>query len=225
MPIYLDVENLEESNFSDLLEDLVIGGFLDDKDSISSDLYDVDDEEISSHVPALINPADASQFSAIYDVVRGNNLVIKGPPGTGKSQTITNMIAALMFQGKSVLFVAQKQAALDVVKNNLIAAGFEKYLLEVFSVKGKRKIMQSLEERLNTKKPKEPKDFFKNLNHFIKLNKGLTSMQKYLEANLVKLKQQFTILFGIYLKLILKSQLNFKTNLRVLMRLPYLKIS
>ena len=44
MPIYLDVENLEESNFSDLLEDLVIGGFLDDKDSISSDLYDVDDE-------------------------------------------------------------------------------------------------------------------------------------------------------------------------------------
>ena len=72
-------------------------------------------------------------------MVRGNNLVIKGPPGTGKSQTITNMIAALMFQGKSVLFVAQKQAALDVVKNNLIAAGFEKYLLEVFSVKGKKK--------------------------------------------------------------------------------------
>tara|TARA_B100001939_G_scaffold219360_2_gene188789 strand:+ start:967 stop:5934 length:4968 start_codon:yes stop_codon:yes gene_type:complete len=180
MPIYLDVENLEESNFSDLLEDLVIGGFLDDKDSISSDLYDIDDEEISSHVPALINPADASQFSAIYDVVRGNNLVIKGPPGTGKSQTITNMIAALMFQGKSVLFVAQKQAALDVVKNNLIAAGFEKYLLEVFSVKGKRKIMQSLEERLNTKKPKEPKDFFKKFESLHKIKQRLNEHAKIL---------------------------------------------
>ena len=180
MPIYLDVENLEESNFSDLLEDLVIGGFLDDKDNTSSDLYDVDDEEISSCVPALINPADASQFSAIYDVVKGNNLVIKGPPGTGKSQTITNMIAALMFQGKSVLFVAQKQAALDVVKNNLIAAGFEKYLLEVFSVKGKRKIMQSLEERLNTKKPKEPKDFFKKFESLHKIKQRLNEHAKIL---------------------------------------------
>ena len=58
-----------------------------------------------------------SQFSAIYDVVRGNNLVIKGPQ---VRKSFTNMIAALMFQGKSVLFVAQKQAALDVVKNNLL---------------------------------------------------------------------------------------------------------
>ena len=53
-------------------------------------------------------------------MVRGNNLVIKGPPGTGKSQTITNMIAALMFQGKSVLFVAQKQAALMLLKTILL---------------------------------------------------------------------------------------------------------
>ena len=49
------------------------------------------------------------------------------------------MIAALMLQGKSVLFVAQKQAALDVVRNNLAAAGLEDYLLEIFSIKGKKK--------------------------------------------------------------------------------------
>ena len=164
MPIYLDIEKLLASNFSELLEKLVTSNFEGERDSSSGELYDVDDRKITTEVPALINPADASQFSAIVDVVRGKNLVIKGPPGTGKSQTITNIIAALMLDGKSVLFVAQKQAALDVVRNNLAAAGLEDYLLEVFSIKGKKKIvMDSFAKRINHEPPQEPNDYFKKL--------------------------------------------------------------
>ncbi len=164
MPIYLDIEKLLASNFSKLLEKLVTSNFENQQDSSSGELYDVDDKEIAAEVPALINPADASQFSAIVDVVRGKNLVVKGPPGTGKSQTITNMIAALMLEGKSVLFVAQKQAALDVVRNNLAAAGLEDYLLEIFSIKGKKKtVMESFAKRINQEPPKQPNDYFKKL--------------------------------------------------------------
>lgn len=63
--------------------------------------------------------ADSSQLMAMLAVQEGVNLVIQGPPGTGKSQTITNIIANAIGQGKKVLFVAEKMAALDVVKRRL----------------------------------------------------------------------------------------------------------
>ena len=63
----------------------------------------------------LIAEADSSQHSAVIDAVDGKNLIIEGPPGTGKSQTITNLIAAAMASGKRVLFVAEKMDALEVV--------------------------------------------------------------------------------------------------------------
>ncbi|MCP4074354.1 MAG: AAA family ATPase [Hyphomicrobiales bacterium] len=67
--------------------------------------------------------ADQSQDQAIANARQGKSLVIQGPPGTGKSQTITNLIADYVGQGKSVLFVCQKRAALDVVSNRLSSSG------------------------------------------------------------------------------------------------------
>ena len=64
--------------------------------------------ESSHRVPTLICDADSSQHSALIDAERGRNLVIEGPPGTGKSQTITNLIASFIARGKRVLFVAEK---------------------------------------------------------------------------------------------------------------------
>lgn len=78
----------------------------------------------------LIDDADSSQHSALIDALDGKNLVIEGPPGTGKSQTITNLIAAAIAQGKSVLFVAEKLAALEVVRRRLDAAGLGEFCLE-----------------------------------------------------------------------------------------------
>jgi Protein of unknown function (DUF4011)/AAA domain len=78
--------------------------------------------------------ADSSQTVAIEEVAQGRHLVIKGPPGTGKSQTITNIIAAAAAQGRTVLFVAEKMAALDVVHRRLRDVGLASLALELHSM-------------------------------------------------------------------------------------------
>ena len=148
MPIYNDLESIIESGASTLLEKLLIGTDIND-DSYSAEIHDIDDVSFLNELPNLITMADASQYSAVKDAVDGKDFVIKGPPGTGKSQTITNIIAALMERGKKVLFVAQKQAALDVVRNNLKAVGLRSYLLDIFSTRAnKQSVLESFNERL-----------------------------------------------------------------------------
>jgi very-short-patch-repair endonuclease len=78
---------------------------------------------------------DSSQALAIFEVRRGRDLVIQGPPGTGKSQTIANIIASAINDGKSVLFVAEKMAALEVVKRRLDEKGVGDACLELHSNK------------------------------------------------------------------------------------------
>jgi hypothetical protein len=77
--------------------------------------------------------ADASQARVIEEVRAGRNLVVQGPPGTGKSQTITNIIAAAVKDGKRVLFVAEKMAALSVVHDRLVKVGLRDICLELHS--------------------------------------------------------------------------------------------
>lgn len=111
--------------------------------------YPLDQPEIAPRVPALIDDADSSQHSALVDALEGKNLVIEGPPGTGKSQTITNLIAAAMVQGKSVLFVSEKLAALEVVRSRLNAAGLGTFCLELHSHKTqKRALLDDVARRL-----------------------------------------------------------------------------
>jgi hypothetical protein len=95
--------------------------------------YHLDEPEMAGRVPPIVLNADASQHSAVIDVVEGKSLAIEGPPGTGKSQTIGNMIAAALDAGKKVLFVAEKQTALDVVAKRLQDIGFSPLLLQLHS--------------------------------------------------------------------------------------------
>ncbi|HZO24564.1 MAG TPA: DUF4011 domain-containing protein [Chloroflexota bacterium] len=74
--------------------------------------------------------ADASQRTVLGAIRAGSNLVVQGPPGTGKSQTIANAIAEALAHGKSVLFVSEKLAALQVVAKRLRAAGLGDFCLE-----------------------------------------------------------------------------------------------
>ncbi len=83
--------------------------------------------------------SDSSQLSAVLAAGRGKNFVLIGPPGTGKSQTITNMIAHCLAHGKTVLFVAEKAAALQVVHNRLKRVGLEDFCLELHSNKANKK--------------------------------------------------------------------------------------
>ena len=96
--------------------------------------------------------ADSSQIAAIQDVKAGRNLVVEGPPGTGKSQTIVNLIAELLAEGKSVLFVSEKMAALDVVKDRLTSVGLGKFVLELHSHKTRRKkFLKDLQKATNVR--------------------------------------------------------------------------
>jgi very-short-patch-repair endonuclease len=100
--------------------------------------YPIDEPSLKKDVPLLIRDADSSQHSALIHALRGKNLVIEGPPGTGKSQTITNLIAAVLAQGKTVLFVSEKLAALEVVRNRLDEVGLGIFCLELHSHKTRK---------------------------------------------------------------------------------------
>lgn len=107
-------------------------------------------EDIYERFP-LVDVADSSQHSALIDAIEGKNLVIQGPPGTGKSQTITNLIAAALHKGKSVLFVSEKIAALDVVKTRMERLGLGDFCLELHSHNTKKVgVVESLKRRLET---------------------------------------------------------------------------
>ena len=87
------------------------------------------------HAPML---SDSSQLEAICAVDAGRDLVLEGPPGTGKSQTITNIIAHSLAKGKTVLFVSEKMAALEVVHRRLTDIGLDPFCLELHSSKARK---------------------------------------------------------------------------------------
>lgn len=88
----------------------------------------VDLDALNNAVPVA---ADSSQLEAVAEAEAGRTFVLEGPPGTGKSQTITNLLAHALAQGKRVLFVAEKRAALDVVKDRLDAVGLGPFALDL----------------------------------------------------------------------------------------------
>ncbi len=122
---FLMYRDLDAANWPDdrplasagIIQPLLQGGF----GGTSS--FDGEEHSIDSIIPVAtmthVRDADSSQTLAIEHVRRGSHLVIQGPPGTGKSQTIANIIAAAVKEGKKVLFVAEKMAALDVVHRRL----------------------------------------------------------------------------------------------------------
>ena len=108
------------------------------------------DEYLSVGKNSHILDADSSQAQAILLAKRGDNLVIQGPPGTGKSQTIANIIAEFVGDGKKVLFVAEKMAALEVVKRRLDDVSIGELCLPLHSNKAnKRFFLDELQRTLN----------------------------------------------------------------------------
>ena len=103
--------------------------------------------------------ADSSQAEAIERVFKNKYLVIKGPPGTGKSQTIANIIASCIRKDKTVLFVSEKLAALEVVKNRLEKTGLGAACLELHSYKANRRdILENIRQTLELKTQQNVRD-------------------------------------------------------------------
>lgn len=187
--MYLDLDPERWPEAANIVEHPVVSRFLsgygqdsEDEADSAGDLgfgeeYLIDEmDEVHVNYP-LIDDADSSQHSALIDAVDGKDLVIEGPPGTGKSQTITNLIAAAMAQGKRVLFVAEKLAALEVVRSSLDKAGLGEFCLELHSHKSqKRKVFDEVDKRLKKNGHyRKPKDIAVDIARYEDLKTALKS--------------------------------------------------
>ena len=178
LAMYEDLDEDRWATAGGLPDHPVVGELLGGSDPVGEMFareHDVDSPEIAAAVPVMVLEADSSQFSAVYDVMTGKNLVIEGPPGTGKSQTITNMIAAALASGKRVLFVADKQTALQVVKDRLDKVGLGDFCLEIHSGKArKRDVLDSIEKRLQRRPQAETFGLESRRRELASMKAGLT---------------------------------------------------
>ena len=139
----------------EVMQKLLDGGF----GGVGDGSLSTSSEETSSELLDLTDlhfvlDADSSQTQAVMAVKQGANLVIQGPPGTGKSQTITNIIAEALADEKTVLFVAEKMAALEVVKRRLDECHLGDAVLELHSHKSnKSAVLQELRHTLELGPP------------------------------------------------------------------------
>ena len=109
------------------------------------------DENVIPGDLAVPLSADSSQLLAIKASDLGLSFVLDGPPGTGKSQTIANIIVNAMYKGKKVLFVAEKEVALDVVKSRLDSLSLGRFCLQIHSAKANKKdVLAQLGTSLST---------------------------------------------------------------------------
>ncbi|MBO4906493.1 MAG: DUF4011 domain-containing protein [Bacteroidaceae bacterium] len=109
---------------------------------------------------AVTVDADSSQLEAVVESVRGRSFVLYGPPGTGKSQTITNLISNALYNGKRVLFVAEKKAALEVVQSRLAKIGLAPFCLELHSNKmDKQHFLHQMQTAIESFGATHPSDF------------------------------------------------------------------
>jgi len=125
--------------------------------------------------------ADSSQLTAVLYSTLGKSFVLHGPSGTGKSQTITNIIAQNLAAGKKILFVSEKKAALDVVHKRLSAIGLRPFCLELHSNKaGKTDVLAQFSEALNVSNTAEPEQWDAIVSQIQKLQKELNQYVTHL---------------------------------------------
>ncbi len=144
-------ERAQELSNHDIIS--AIAGDTDARSTVSSSQTETAPGELDKVPPDNefnVLDADSSQQCAIADVLAGQNAVVHGPPGTGKSQTIANLIAGLAAVGKRVLFVAEKRAALDVVLHRLDEVGLSHLSIDLHGADlSPKKVMQQVAHTLD----------------------------------------------------------------------------
>ena len=151
------------SRADELKKNKVVSSLMDGKMNWTAEELPFD----AKNVEAVFKPADlavplsadSSQLVAIAAASGKRSFVLHGPPGTGKSQTITNMIANALYNGKTVLFAAEKMAALSVVQKRLAAIGLDPFCLELHSNKtSKNVVLSQLNKALEVGRIKPPEE-------------------------------------------------------------------
>jgi superfamily I DNA and/or RNA helicase len=146
---------------------------------------DVDKKLRSNDVYNVVD-ADSSQIAVIEESKSGKNMVVEGPPGTGKSQTIVNLISELIANQKTVLFVSEKMAALEVVKSRLDSIGLGEFCLELHSHKSNKKNVLKELERSIYSQHETLKSFDEEFDELEKLKLELNQYNHVLHTSLGK---------------------------------------
>ena len=152
MPMVKDINN----NLDALAQHDLIAAIAGDEaagEAVRATRSDTVDPSLPDRIPPgsefLVLDADASQNAAINAALAGESFVLQGPPGTGKSQTISNLIAAMMAEGKCVLFVAEKRAAIDAVAKRLTKVGLDRFVMDLHGgVSSRKELARQLDESL-----------------------------------------------------------------------------
>lgn len=172
------------TNADKLKENIVVSSLIanENKQVLVDDLLDARDIDKTKEPLEFAIPmdVDSSQMEAIVESGRGKSFILHGPPGTGKSQTITNMIANALYQGKRVLFVAEKMAALSVVQARLEKLHLAPFCLELHSNKATKKhFLEQMDEVLNIQKITPPDGYDQNSKELFNQRKELIA---YMES-------------------------------------------
>lgn len=176
MAMYHDLDTSKTAFHNKEIVKQLLGGAESSVDSPFADEYDVDSPEIEKKIPCLVMDADSSQLSVIADITDGRSLAVEGPPGTGKSQTIVNTIAAALAAGKKVLFVAEKLAALDVVKSRLESVGLGEFVLPLQAERSTREqVISSVRDRMEMGRPHAHADYDSRIAQFKAIRSELSA--------------------------------------------------
>lgn len=173
------VNDLRERG-EDLLANDIIAALAGDNDArkqVSAQNVAPDPREFDRTPPQdefLILDSDSSQQKAIAAVLKDQSAVVHGPPGTGKSQTIANLIASLAVQGRRVLFVAEKRAALEVVKKRLTQVGLERIAIDMHGADvSPRLVLEQVGTALEAVRTSVPVDYEELHRRFVKRRERL----------------------------------------------------
>lgn len=195
--MYLDLDSNNWPKNRKIEDNKILGELSGD---IVSDSQGLSFEELPSDETekiGLVMDADGSQRDAISQVLKGHNLIIEGPPGTGKSQTIANLIAVALAEGKSVLFVAEKLVALEVVKKRLDRVGLGHFILELHSHKSnKSNFYTSIKDRVELEVSIPHAKLKENINELEMIKSNISNYLEVLHTPQKIINKSPYIIFG-----------------------------
>jgi very-short-patch-repair endonuclease/DNA polymerase III delta prime subunit len=169
--------------------------------SIPHELQEIDHDKVKPCDTFQIMDADSSQLDAITAVSKGYSIVLHGPPGTGKSQTIANIIADCLARNKKVLFVSEKTAALKVVYHRLEQAGVSDFCLPLHSSKSnKREVLDMLRQSLENKNITLKSQVFQRLDELESYRQQLNDYVRSLHQECAPLHRSIYEVYGEALK-------------------------
>lgn len=196
-----DIHNNAEKLAENKIVSSLISGKLEWESKDMSNDTDLDKKYNPAEI-ALPLSADSTQLEAITAATNDNSFILHGPPGTGKSQTITNIIANALYRGKKVLFVADKMAALTVVQKRLSDIGLDPFCLELHSNKSKKSnVLEQLRRTTEIIRKSSPIEFETEAE---RLHKQRLELNEYVAA----LHQKHTLGFSLFDSFTYYAELN-----------------